>query len=64
MSIGWYDDHWKERETADFRHWFLNEYGYADDYECQDEYWVRRGFALMGWIGRMEPCNASIISTK
>jgi len=55
MSSTWYDKYWKEKETPSFVAWFKKEYGTSSDYvpepDEQEEYWVRRAFALMGWLG-------------
>ncbi|MCK9577296.1 MAG: hypothetical protein M0R51_15430 [Clostridia bacterium] len=53
MSKYWYDKYHKEKESPEFLSWFINCYGADTNFEDveseQDEYWVRRGFALMGW---------------
>ncbi len=58
MSEYWYDGHWRKKETADFISWFIQEYGLPVDYDScqseQDEYWLRRGFALMGWLAALK----------
>ena len=58
MSENWYDTHWRQQETPEFVSWWIGEYGNPEDYDEveyeQDEYWVRKGFALMGWHGAME----------
>lgn len=58
MGKEWYDEHHKNKETPKLLSWFINFYGKSDDYEDieseQDEYWIRRGFALMGWIAAKE----------
>jgi len=55
MSKEWYDKNYKDSEPTEFIKWFTGEYGnpldYEDDKYEQDEYWIRRGFALMGWVG-------------
>lgn len=52
----WYDKYWKVKETPEFIAWFKKGYGDAKDFSSdpieQNEYWVRRAFALMGWLGR------------
>lgn len=52
----WYNKYWKEDETLEFNEWFNSYYGF-DDHEGEDEceyeeYWIRRAFALMGWLAR------------
>ncbi|KKM08361.1 hypothetical protein LCGC14_1724540, partial [marine sediment metagenome] len=36
--------------------WFEKEYGLNNDFDPgldeQEEYWLRRGFALMGWLAK------------
>lgn len=65
MSQEWYDRHWRERETQEFVTWFVDDYGgcpslrpemYVGSYldEEVDEYWLRRGFSLRGWIAAQE----------
>ena len=48
----------KDKETPEFVKWFENSYGKSTDYDDswneQDEYWRRRGFALMGWLAALE----------
>ena len=55
MSEWWYNKYWRDKETPEFVEWVETEYGKPKDYQNtireQDEYWVRRGFALMGWHG-------------
>jgi hypothetical protein len=58
MSLFWYSKHWGKKETKEFVEWFEKDYGApnefpSDDYE-QDEYWLRRGFALYGYLHAME----------
>ena len=52
----WYNKYWKEKETPMFIEWFEKEYGSVIDFvpepDEQQEYWIRRAFALMGWNGR------------
>lgn len=55
----WYEENWetKEKQHPTFIIWFEKEYGKLDDFNIDDpnevdEYWTRRAFALMGWIGR------------
>jgi len=65
MSEDWYNEHWLERESEvealGFATWFEEYYGRPDQHpstECeQDEYWTRRGFALMGWIASSTHCH-------
>lgn len=61
MSREWYTKHHQDNETAEFRDWFTNSYGFPGSYIDQDEYWTRRAFALMGWLasqsGRKEVQN-------
>jgi hypothetical protein len=50
----WYEKYHRKKETPDFLKWFIPFYGNSTDYEPysdeQCEYWVRRGFALMGFL--------------
>jgi hypothetical protein len=56
-EINWVEDAWFEREhapwiTQDFKDWWEKFYGHPDQcltQEDRDEYWVRCGFAWMGW---------------
>ena len=59
MSLIWYNKFWKEKETLDFSSWFREEYGEALGYinEEEDEYYIRRGFALMGWLAGILHCT-------
>jgi len=54
MSLEWYEIHHLKKETPEFTGWFIDFYGSPEDYLDitgeRDEYWVRRGFALMGWL--------------
>lgn len=55
----WYQKYWKEKETPEFNTWWLSDYGPpsqfdTDDEEEMDEYFLRKGFSLMGWIAREE----------
>ena len=56
MSKEWYNKHHLSKETPEFVEWFLSYYGppelYGIDQGEQDEYWVRRGFAMAGWTAR------------
>ena len=57
-----YYNHWLSRETVQFNNWWEQEYPImdvldtADDFmsEAADEYYVRRSFALMGWLGAIK----------
>ena len=63
MSQDWYDEHWgvREAEAPGFVTWFENYYGRSDQHSAaeyeQDEYWTRRGFALMGWTASSDHCH-------
>lgn len=52
----WYDKYWRNKETDTFVSWFEKEYGLNSDFDPgldeQEEYWLRRGFALMGWLAK------------
>ena len=52
----WYNRHWEKKETQEFNEWFAGEYGnpggFVSEPEEQYEYYVRKAFALMGWLGR------------
>ncbi len=54
MSKKWYDKYKKKYETQAFRSWWVSFYGNPKDYSDmdkeQDEYWIRKGFALEGYI--------------
>lgn len=63
VSNIWYDKHWLNRETDDFRRWFLTYYGPPEDYDEQGEYWTRRGFALIGWLAALERGDNMSIKT-
>ena len=58
MIDAWYEEHWKNKETDNFLKWWLEYYGVAADYENvideQEDYWIRRGFALAGWLAALE----------
>jgi hypothetical protein len=50
----WYNKHWKGKETEAFLKWWSATYGSAEDYGNdlgeQEDYYLRKGFALMGWL--------------
>ena len=50
----WYQKHWAEKETPEFYEWWEDWYGESDessdDKYDTDEYWMRKGFALAGWL--------------
>ena len=52
----WFELHYPEPEP-EFEAWWLAEYGppesYLQEKDEQNEYWVRKGFALMGWRARV-----------
>lgn len=58
MSKEIWEKHWASKETKAFIEWFehLETYGRPTDFPNtegeQDEYYTRRTFALMGWLGR------------
>lgn len=58
MSKEIWEKHWASKETKTFVEWFehLETYGRPTDFPNtegeQDEYYTRRTFALMGWLGR------------
>ena len=51
MSKEWYDKHHKEKETEEFNDFWMRFYDSCtyDDPDEEDEYWIRKGFALIGW---------------
>lgn len=52
MSKNWYEEHHATDETPEFNRWFYEYYGKPEDYDSeseQDEFWVRKSFALRGW---------------
>ncbi len=59
MSLVWYNKFWKEKETLDFSLWFRKEYGEVLNYHIdeEDEYYLRKGFALMGWLAGILHCT-------
>lgn len=52
MSKEWFDQHYPV-VASDFEEWWLGDYGppenYSSDWDEEDEYWIRKGFALRGW---------------
>ena len=52
----WYDKYWLEKETPKFNTWFEDYYGQLEDYDNtqinREEYYLRKGFSLMGWLGK------------
>ena len=59
----WYRKYWAERESEEFNKWFSSYYGDPEDFiDSEDddyhvdieieEYYKRKAFALMGWLGR------------
>ena len=61
FPVSWYDEHWKEKETDEFNEWWLVYYGplerFKDEIEGEDEFYMRKAFALMGWLG----CKGELI---
>jgi hypothetical protein len=56
MSKEWFEKFYPEKDP-EFEAWWLKDYGppeqYASSEDEQDEYWIRKGFALRGWKARM-----------
>ena len=52
MSKEWFEEHYPEKD-GDFEEWWIKDYGppeqYSQEQDEQDEYWIRKGFALRGW---------------
>lgn len=53
----WYEENRRDKETPDFVKWFEDRekgYGRPEDFDDHEddpsEYWIRRSFALMGWL--------------
>lgn len=42
------------KNTVNFSEWWVDFYGKPDDYGEVNEYWIRCGFALMGWTAAKE----------
>ncbi len=59
MSLDWYNKFWKSKETLDFSLWFTKEYGLVEEYHPDEkgDYYIRRGFALMGWLAGILHCT-------
>lgn len=60
----WYDEHWKKQETPEFLKWWYESYGVITDFDTDnesevEEYFLRQGFALMGWLARKVNDNNS-----
>ena len=53
-ELSWYEREWLQKETPGFVTWWAGYYGQPEDYVEQDEYWVRRAFALAGWLAARE----------
>ncbi len=60
-AIDWRADSWFAAHHADdlteaFKVWWVGYYGtpeqYEEEHDERDEYWVRCGFAWMGWKAR------------
>jgi hypothetical protein len=55
LDINWNADEWFSKYHANnitdaFKEWWVVFYGYPQDYsEDHDEYWIRCGFAWLGW---------------
>ena len=50
----WYGTYWVDRETEEFNSWFNRYYeahGESSEEEMK-EYYKRRAYALIGWLGR------------
>lgn len=58
MSLYWYNKYWKKYELVKFNSWYIEFYGtptaYSSEQSEQDEYWLRKGFALMGWLAALK----------
>lgn len=58
MSKEWFDKHHSSKSDEVFEGWWKATYGppesYGSEQDEQDDYWIRKGFALMGWIARGE----------
>ena len=54
INANWYDKYWKARETSEFNIWFSDFYKDLEDYSIKEweEYYLRKAFSLMGWLGR------------
>lgn len=54
MKSDWYEKHWQEKETKEFNQWWELSYGGLEfvvkDEEEINEYFRRKGFALMGYL--------------
>ena len=62
MSLEWYEKHHKKNENDAFNQWWKSFYGLPKDYtDDPDEYWIRKGFALSGWIGQAHYFNTEIL---
>ena len=50
----WYEEYWIDRETEEFNRWFEDYYEAPGEYPKEEieEYYKRKAFALMGWLGR------------
>lgn len=56
MSEQWYNRYWVDQETDAFHDWWDQTYGgpenFHDTVPERDDYWIRKGIALMAWIAR------------
>ena len=53
----WYDCNWKHRESRPFVLWWESYYPASELLRTEEEieeYWIRRAFALAGWIAARE----------
>jgi len=50
----WYEKFWANRETEEFNSWYNRYYKPPEEYpeEEMEEYYKRKAFALIGWLGR------------
>ena len=48
----WYNKHWLSKETKEFNNWWAKTYGNQEEFEDIEEFYRRKGFALMGWTAR------------
>lgn len=56
--MDWYEKYHLKRETPEFNKWWIKFYNEPTDYdereEEQNEYWIRKSFALEGWLACKE----------
>jgi len=63
----WYEKFWKKCETDEFNTWWIDFYGGPEDYMIvseyeieEKEYYTRKAFALMGWLGRKDEMETQL----